>query len=45
MRIKQTAALVLSLAFAQLAHGKMPDKDTVTGQDRSLVSRFLLRLR
>ncbi len=40
MRINQTATLVLSLTFAQLAHGKMPEKDTAKGQDHSLVSRF-----
>jgi OOP family OmpA-OmpF porin len=43
MRIKPFAALVLSLAFAQLAQAApavMPEKDTAKGQDHSLLTRF-----
>lgn len=43
MRLKQIAALVLSLTFAHLAYAAapaMPDKDTAKGQDHSLLTRF-----
>lgn len=40
MRVNQAAALIVSLACAQLAHGKMPEKDTVKGEDPGLLSRF-----
>ncbi len=40
MRFTLAAALVLSLTFTQSASAKMPEKDTVNGQDHSLVSRF-----
>lgn len=40
MRFNQTAALVIAFVSAQLAHAKMPEKDTAKGQDPSLVSRF-----
>jgi OOP family OmpA-OmpF porin len=40
MRLLLAAALVSSLSIAHAAPAKMPVKDTVTGQDHSLVSRF-----
>lgn len=40
MRLQLAAALVLSVSCTQLAHAQMPDKDTVKGQDHSLVTRF-----
>ncbi len=40
MRLHLAAALVLSVSFTHLAHAQMPDKDTVKGQDHSLVTRF-----
>ena len=40
MRLNQASALALSLTVALAANAKMPEKDTVKGQDHSLVSRF-----
>jgi OOP family OmpA-OmpF porin len=40
MRLHCVAALVVSLTVVPLAHAKMIEKDTVQGQDHSLLSRF-----
>ncbi|MFL6658400.1 MAG: DUF4892 domain-containing protein [Massilia sp.] len=40
MRLQFAAALVSSIFIATVAQAKMPEKDTVVGQDHSLVSRF-----
>jgi OOP family OmpA-OmpF porin len=36
----KTAVLLVALGLTQLAHAKMPEKDTVKGQEPSLVTRF-----